>query len=66
MYYLVRNIIALKHTKEAKTDFAVELINNICDTIVFIRDKEDEFNASNMHKSKSSKKLRADKRDSKK
>lgn len=66
MYYLVRNIIALKHTKEAKTDFAVELINNVCDTIVFIRDKEDEFNASNMHKSESSKKLRTNKRGSKK
>ena len=66
MYYLIRNIIALKHTKEAKTDFAVELINNVCDTITFIRDKEDEFNAANMDKSKPSKKLREDKRNSKK
>lgn len=57
MYYMIRNIIALKHTQEAKTDFAVELINNICDTITFIRDKEDEFNAANMDKSKPSKKL---------
>ena len=56
MYYLVRNIIALRHTNEAKTDFAVELINNICDTITFIRDKESEFNESNMDKSKSTKK----------
>lgn len=56
MYYLVRNIIALRHTNEAKTDFAVELINNICDTITFIRDKESEFNESNMDKSKSAKK----------
>lgn len=62
MYYLVRNIIALRHTKEAKTDFAAELINNICNTITFIRDKESEFNASNMDKSKSAKKHRAAKR----
>lgn len=58
MYYLVRNIIALRHTNEAKTDFAVELINNICDTITFIRDKESEFNESNMVESKSAKKQR--------
>ena len=56
MYYLVRNIIALRHTNEAKTDFAVELINNICDTITFIRDKESEFNESNMVESKYAKK----------
>ena len=56
MYYMVRNIIALRHAQEAKTDFAVELINNICDTITFIRDKESEFNESNMDKSKSTKK----------
>lgn len=56
MYYLVRNIIALRHANEAKTGFAVELINNICDTITFIRDKESEFNESNMDKSKSTKK----------
>ena len=56
MYYLVRNIIALRHTKEAKTSFAAELINNICNTITFIRDKESEFNASNMDKSESTKK----------
>ena len=62
MYYLVRNIIALRHTKEAKTDFAAELINNICNTITFIRDKESEFNESNMDKSKSAKKHRAGRR----
>lgn len=62
MYYLVRNIIALRHTKEAKTDFAAELINNICNTITFIRDKESEFNASNMDKSKSAKKRKSGKR----
>ena len=62
MYYLVRNIIALRHTKESKTAFAAELINNICNTITFIRDKEDEFNASNMDKSKSAKKCSSGKR----
>lgn len=62
MYYLVRNIIALRHANEAKTDFAVELINNICDTITFIRDKESEFNESNMDKSKSAKKQRTGKK----
>ena len=56
MYYLVRNIIVLRHTRESKTTFAAELINNICNTITFIRDKESEFNASNMDKSKSAKK----------
>ena len=61
MYYLVRNIIALRHTKEAKTSFAAELINNICNTITFIRDKESEFNASNMDKSKSAKKYNKNK-----
>lgn len=65
MYYLVRNIIALRHTQEAKTDFAVELINNICDVITFIRDKEREFNESNMDKSKSSKKSNSKKRNHK-
>ena len=62
MYYLVRNIIALRHTNEAKTGFAVELINNICDTITFIRDKECEFNESNMVESKSTKKRNSKKR----
>lgn len=51
MYYMVRNIIVLQHTNEAKTDFAVELINNICDTITFIRDRESEFCESNTSKS---------------
>lgn len=53
MYYMMKNIIVLKHSNEAKTEFAAELINNICDTITFIRDKEAEFNAANMDKSKS-------------
>lgn len=56
MYYMMKNIIVLKHTREAKTDFAIELISNICDLIAFIRDKEAEFNAANLDKSKSSKK----------
>ena len=58
MYYLTKNIIMLKHTQEAKTSFAVELINNICDVIALIRNKEAEFYAENPHlvKSKSSKK----------
>lgn len=55
MYYLLKNIIMLKHTQEAKTDFAVELISNICDTITFIRNKEAEHNES-LDKSKLSKK----------
>ena len=55
MYYMIKNIIVLKHTQEAKTEFAIELINNICDTIAFIRNKEDEFNES-VDKSKSGKK----------
>lgn len=47
MYYLVRNIISLIHVNESKTAFAAELINNICDVITFIRDKESEFRESN-------------------
>ena len=58
MYYLLRNIITLKLTHEAKTDFAVELINNICDVITFIRNKEADLNATNLDKPKSAKKLR--------
>ena len=56
MYYMMRNIIILRHTQEAKTDFAVELINNICNLITFIRDKEGDFNESNLDKSKCNKK----------
>lgn len=55
MYYLMRNIIMLKHGNESKTEFAAELINNICAVITFIRDKEAEFNESNMDKSKHAK-----------
>lgn len=60
MYYMIKNIIVLRHTQEAKTDFAIELISNICDTIVFIRNKEDEFNES-VDKSKSGKKRKSNK-----
>lgn len=58
MYYLTKNIIMLKHTEESKTDFAAELINNICDIITLIRDKEAAFYAENPNllKSKHSKK----------
>lgn len=58
MYYLVRNIIALKYANEAKTDFSAQLINNICNVITFIRVKESEFNESNLDKSKFNKKSR--------
>ncbi len=58
MYYLTKNIIMLKHTEDSKTDFAAELINNIYDIIVLIRDKEAAFYAENPNllKSKHSKK----------
>ena len=56
-YYMIRNIITLKHTQEVKTDFAVELINNICDVIAFIRDKEAYLHATNLDKSEPAKKL---------
>lgn len=56
MYYMLKNIITLKHTNEAKTEFAAELINNICDTISFIRNKEAEFNAEHLDESQPRKK----------
>ena len=56
MYYMLKNIITLKHTTEAKTEFAAELINNICDTISFIRNKEAEFNAEHLDESQPRKK----------
>lgn len=61
MYYLTKNVIMLKHTQDAKTDFAAELINNICDLIALIRDEEAKFYAENQHlvKSKLSKKSRS-------
>lgn len=65
MYYLIRNIITLKHAQEAKTDFSVQLINNICSVISYIRDKESDFNESNLDKSKSAKKSNSNKRNHK-
>ena len=62
MYYMMKNIIMLKYTHEAKTEFAAELINNICDMIVFIRNKEAEFYAANLHKPESTKKLQSNKK----
>lgn len=49
IYYALKNITMLNLTNETKTSFAAELINNICDIIEFIREKEAEFNASNRH-----------------
>lgn len=46
MYYALKNITMLNLTNETKTDFAAELINNICDIIEFVRAKEEEFDAS--------------------
>ena len=57
MYYLSKNIVSLAYTQETKTDFTVELINNICDVIAFIRNKEAEFNAEHLDKSKHGEKL---------
>lgn len=52
MYYLVRNVTSLELTNDAKTEFAAQLINNICDIIELIREKEAEFgNANNSKKS---------------
>lgn len=51
MYYALKNIAMLNLTNETKTDFAVELINNICDIIEFVRTKEEEFDASGATKS---------------
>lgn len=58
VYYIIKNIVMLKHTIEAKTEFTAELINNICDVIAIIRNEEAKFYEENPHllKSKSSKK----------
>ena len=61
LFYLVKNMVSLRFTQEGKTDFAVELINNICDTITFIRNEEADFNAEHLHESKHSKKLHSGK-----
>lgn len=46
IYYLLKNITMLNLVNENRTPFALELINNICDVIEFVREKEAEFNAS--------------------
>lgn len=56
MFYLVRDLIVLTNSGGGKTDFSLELINNVCSTIAFIRSKEEEFYASNMDKPKPRKK----------
>lgn len=48
MYYGIRNLTMLGMINENKTPFTVELINNICDIIEFIRGKEAEFNAAQL------------------
>lgn len=52
-YYLIKNIDMLKYLGEGLTDFSSQLISNICDNIEYIRNKEDEANASLQNKSKS-------------
>ena len=47
MYYSLKNITMLNLTNETKTPFALELINNIYDIIVLIRNEEEKFNADN-------------------
>ena len=58
MYYALKNITMLNLTNETKTDFAVELINNICDIIEFVRAKEEEFDASSAAESNKRKRKR--------
>ena len=58
MYYLIKNIVVLKVANEGKTDFAIELINNICNVIAYIRDEEAKYESTNIHKPKHGKKLR--------
>lgn len=52
-YYLIKNIDMLKYLGEGLTDFSSQLINNIYDNIDYIRNKEDEVNASLQNNSKS-------------
>lgn len=58
MYYALKNITMLNLTNESKTDFAAELINNICDIIEFVRAKEEEFDASSAAESNKRKRKR--------
>lgn len=46
MYYGMKNIIYLEYTREGKTDFTVQLINNLKNLIEFIKVEEDKRNVS--------------------
>lgn len=46
MYYTIKNILALDHTNERKTDFSTNLINNIIDTIKFILETQEQIESS--------------------
>lgn len=65
IYYLIKNIAILRLTDEAKTNFSIELINNIKRIIYMIRDKEAKFNnehATVQHKPKRSVRNRSSKK----
>lgn len=47
MYYTMKNITELSNPEEAKTPFGGELISNIKELLIYIRDKEASFNANN-------------------
>ena len=46
MYYTMKNIVELSNPEEAKTPFGGELISNIKELLIYIRDKEASFNAN--------------------
>ena len=50
MYYTMKNIIKLSNPEEAKTPFGGELISNIKELLIYIRNKEASFNANNQRK----------------
>lgn len=56
MYYSAKNIVILGRSAEAKTDFALELINNICDIIEFIREQEANYASRNRKRKKRNRK----------
>ena len=43
----MKNITELSNPEEAKTPFGGELISNIKELLIYIRDKEASFNANN-------------------
>ncbi len=47
MYYTMKNIIKLSNPEEAKTPFGGELISNIKELLIYIRNKEVNFNNAN-------------------